>query len=51
MNQVAQKVLVVEDEESIASFVSMYLKKGGFAVAVAGTGLTPWRGRRATGRR
>ncbi len=38
MNQVAQKVLVVEDEESIASFVSMYLKKGGFAVSVAGTG-------------
>ena len=38
MNQLAQKVLVVEDEESIASFVSMYLKKGGFAVSVAGTG-------------
>ena len=38
MSQLAQKVLVVEDEESIASFVSMYLKKGGFAVSVAGTG-------------
>jgi DNA-binding response OmpR family regulator len=34
----AQKVLVVEDEESIASFVAMYLKKGGFAVTVAGNG-------------
>ncbi len=33
-----QKVLVVEDEESIASFVAMYLKKGGFNVTVAGTG-------------
>jgi DNA-binding response OmpR family regulator len=33
-----QKVLVVEDEESIASFVSMYLKKGGFAVSVAANG-------------
>jgi DNA-binding response OmpR family regulator len=33
-----QKVLVVEDEESIASFVAMYLKKGGFAVSIAGSG-------------
>jgi DNA-binding response OmpR family regulator len=33
-----QKVLVVEDEASIASFVAMYLKKGGFAVSVASTG-------------
>jgi DNA-binding response OmpR family regulator len=33
-----RKVLVVEDEESIASFVAMYLKKGGFSVAVAKTG-------------
>jgi DNA-binding response OmpR family regulator len=33
-----QKVLVVEDEESIASFVAMYLKKGGFTVSVAKTG-------------
>ena len=38
MNQGLQKVLVVEDEESIASFVAMYLKKGGFSVAVATTG-------------
>jgi DNA-binding response OmpR family regulator len=34
----AQKVLIVEDEESIASFVAMYLKKGGFNVSVAATG-------------
>jgi DNA-binding response OmpR family regulator len=33
-----QRVLVVEDEDSIASFVSMYLKKGGFSVSVAATG-------------
>src|SRR5262245_23402365 len=32
------KVLVVEDEESIASFVALYLKKGGFAVTIAGNG-------------
>jgi len=38
MAQSVQRVLVVEDEESIASFVSMYLKKGGFAVSVATTG-------------
>ena len=38
MNQGTQKVLVVEDEESIASFVAIYLKKGGFNVAVAATG-------------
>lgn len=38
MSQGVQKVLVVEDEESIASFVAMYLKKGGFAVSVAGNG-------------
>ncbi|MCL4472791.1 MAG: response regulator transcription factor [Actinobacteria bacterium] len=31
-------ILVIEDEESIASFVSMYLKKEGFSVDVAGTG-------------
>ena len=34
----AQRVLVVEDEESIASFVAMYLKKGGFSVSTAATG-------------
>jgi DNA-binding response OmpR family regulator len=33
-----QRVLVVEDEEGIASFVAMYLKKGGFTVSVASTG-------------
>jgi len=33
-----QRVLVVEDEDSIASFVSMYLKKGGFSVSLAATG-------------
>jgi DNA-binding response OmpR family regulator len=33
-----QKVLVVEDEASIASFVAMYLKKAGFAVAIAKNG-------------
>jgi DNA-binding response OmpR family regulator len=33
-----QKVLIVEDEESIASFVAMYLKKGGFNVSIAATG-------------
>ena len=33
-----QKVLVVEDEDSIASFVSMYLKKGGFSVSLAANG-------------
>ncbi len=38
MSQGTQKVLVVEDEESIASFVAIYLKKGGFNVAVAATG-------------
>ena len=38
MNQTLPKVLVVEDEESIASFVAMYLKKGGFAVCVAASG-------------
>jgi DNA-binding response OmpR family regulator len=31
-------ILVVEDEPSIASFVSMYLEKAGFAVRTAGTG-------------
>ena len=31
-------VLVVEDEENIASFVAMYLKRAGFAVRAAATG-------------
>ncbi|MHB1324996.1 MAG: response regulator transcription factor [Thermoleophilia bacterium] len=33
-----QPVLLIEDEESIASFVSMYLEKEGFAVVSAVTG-------------
>ncbi|MFA6000982.1 MAG: response regulator transcription factor [Thermoleophilia bacterium] len=31
-------VLIIEDEESIASFVRMYLEKEGYEVSVAGTG-------------
>jgi DNA-binding response OmpR family regulator len=31
-------ILIVEDEQSIASFVAMYLKRAGFAVRVAVTG-------------
>jgi DNA-binding response OmpR family regulator len=38
VNNTPQRVLVVEDEDGIASFVAMYLKKGGFAVSVASTG-------------
>jgi DNA-binding response OmpR family regulator len=38
MSHGPQRVLVVEDEEGIASFVAMYLKKGGFAVSVAASG-------------
>ena len=34
----AQTVLVVEDEASIASFVSLYLKNAGYAVRTVGTG-------------
>ncbi len=34
----AQTVLVVEDEASIASFVSLYLKNAGYTVRTAGTG-------------
>jgi two-component system, OmpR family, alkaline phosphatase synthesis response regulator PhoP len=34
----AQTVLVVEDEASIASFVSLYLKNAGYAVKTAATG-------------
>jgi DNA-binding response OmpR family regulator len=33
-----QSVLIVEDESSIASFVSLYLKKAGYDVEVAATG-------------
>ena len=32
------EILVVEDEESIASFVSLYLKNAGYAVRTAATG-------------
>jgi DNA-binding response OmpR family regulator len=38
MSQTPQTVLIVEDEESIASFVAMYLRKGGFGVSLAATG-------------
>src|SRR5918912_115603 len=34
----AQSVLVVEDEASIASFVSLYLKNAGYDVTTATTG-------------
>jgi DNA-binding response OmpR family regulator len=34
----SQSILVVEDETSIASFVSMYLKNAGYSVRVASTG-------------
>ena len=33
-----QTVLVVEDEASIASFVSLYLKNAGYTVRTAATG-------------
>jgi DNA-binding response OmpR family regulator len=36
--QKTQSVLIVEDESSIASFVSLYLKKAGYDVNVAATG-------------
>src|SRR5512135_2525102 len=38
MSSSTQSVLVVEDEASIASFVSLYLKNAGFAVRTAATG-------------
>jgi DNA-binding response OmpR family regulator len=38
MSAQAQTVLVVEDEASIASFVSLYLKNAGYAVRTVGTG-------------
>jgi DNA-binding response OmpR family regulator len=38
MAAAAQNVLVVEDEASIASFVSLYLKNAGYAVRTAATG-------------
>ena len=38
MSANAQSVLVVEDEASIASFVSLYLKNAGYDVTTAPTG-------------
>jgi DNA-binding response OmpR family regulator len=38
MSAQAQTVLVVEDEVSIASFVSLYLKNAGYVVRTVGTG-------------
>lgn len=38
MNDKNQSILIVEDEESISSFVSMYLEREGFGVTVANTG-------------
>ncbi len=38
MSTQAPTILIVEDETSIASFVSLYLKKAGYAVKVATTG-------------
>src|SRR3954469_13875967 len=38
MTAQAQSVLVIEDESSIASFVSLYLKNAGYSVRTAATG-------------
>ena len=38
MSAAAPTILVVEDESSIASFVSLYLKNAGYAVKTAATG-------------
>jgi DNA-binding response OmpR family regulator len=38
MAATAQSVLVVEDEASIASFVSLYLKNAGYDVRTAANG-------------
>src|SRR2546430_9004977 len=38
MAAASQNVLVVEDEASIASFVSLYLKNAGYTVRTAATG-------------
>ena len=38
MSGQTQSVLVVEDEQSIASFVSLYLKNAGYGVRAVGTG-------------
>ena len=49
MSAQAQTVLVVEDEASIASFVSLYLKNAGYAVRTASNGppRSPRRNRRS----
>jgi len=39
MSAMADRILVVEDEPNIASFVKLYLEKAGFAVDRAGTGV------------
>ena len=38
MSAPTPSILVVEDESSIASFVSLYLKNAGYAVRTAATG-------------
>ena len=38
MATTVQSILVVEDEASIASFVSLYLKNAGYSVRTAATG-------------
>ena len=38
MSSAGVEILVVEDEESIASFVSLYLKNAGYEVRTAATG-------------
>ena len=38
MSAAVPTILVVEDESSIASFVSLYLKNAGYAVKTAATG-------------
>ena len=38
MSTAIPTILVVEDESSIASFVSLYLKNAGYAVKTAATG-------------
>lgn len=37
-NTTKQEILIVEDDEAIASFQKMYFQKAGFAVTVVGTG-------------
>ena len=38
-----RKVLVLEDEENIRSFVVINLKRAGYTTIEAGTGEMPWR--------